>query len=160
MATYNAQYFNAGPKVRATSEQPQWFNFTFTLPAGKGLADGDVIKFANFGAGQKILAYAIGCDASFCTSCDDAGTLTLGSTAIDASVEGDAIATADRTNFEAIAVAHVSADGDDLYFTVGDLTTPTTTGVRKLSLGVLVAQQNSRSTDTDSVLTYDSQYTL
>lgn len=160
MATFNAQYYNQGPKVRATSEQPQWFHFTFTLPAGKGLADGDVIRFAKFGANQKVVSYEIGCDASFCSACDDAGTLTLGATVIDASVEGDALATADRTNAENISVAHISADADALFLTVGDLTTATTTGTRKLSLGVLVAQQNSRSTDVDSVLNYTSQYTL
>lgn len=170
-SSYLAQYYNQGPKVRATSEQPQWYRFTFTLPAGVALVDADTISFAKFGAGQKILTYGLGCDASFASSCDDAGVLTLGGTVastgvitggtqIDASVEGDAIATADRSNLENIAVAHVSADGDVLRFTVGDLTTATTTGARKMTLSVLVAQQNSRSTDVDSVLNYTSQYTL
>lgn len=158
--TYTTLQYDQGAKLRATSEQPQWYSVTFQLADGGALADSDVIKFAKLGANQKVLQYSLGCDASFASSCADDGVITVGSTDIDTSVEGDTIAVADRTNLESVAVAHVSADDDDLKFTVGNLTAASTSGVRKLTLSVQLQQQNSASAARYSTIDYSSSYPL
>jgi len=161
MANWDSLAYTQGAKVRATSEQPEWFSYTITLPAGSALADEDELRFAVFGANQKILAYSLGCDASIGTSNADTADLVIGSTVIDAAVETDGLAVADRAYTANIAVAHVTADGDILKLdTSTALDSQTTTGVRKITLAVLVAQQNAADAASGSRVTYASPYTL
>lgn len=145
MANIDSNHYTNGPKIRAASEQPEWYSFSITLPAGKALVDEDELRFAIFGANQKIYSYILGCDASLGTSAGDTADLVIGSTVIDAAVEADGLAVADRAYSANIAVAHVTADGDILKVdTSTALDSQTTTGARTITLSVLVGQQNSR----------------
>jgi hypothetical protein len=161
MANIDSLYYTQGAKVRATSEQPQWFSFTITLPNGKALVDEDELRFAIFGANQKILAYALGCDAAIGIVPQDTADLVIGSTVIDAEVETDCLIVADRAYTANIEIAHVTADGDILKLDISTaLDSQTSSGVRKITLSVLVAQQNNSDAAATSLIDYSSQYTL
>lgn len=160
MANWDSLAYTQGAKVRATSEQPEWFSFTVTIPDGKALADNDALRFAVFGANQKILAYSLGCDASLGTADADTADLYIGAYRLDDSIENNSLAVADYVSTEFISVAHVTADGDILKVdTEAALNSQTTSGVRKITLAVLVAQQNAADA-ASGLVEYESRYTL
>lgn len=160
MANYDSIDYTNGARVRVTSANPQWRQFSITIPAGVALVDEDELRFCKMGADHKILEYTLGCDASLGTAAGDTADLVVGSTVIDASVEGDCLAVADYTGGETIAVAHITADGDVVKVdTSTALDSQTTTGARTVTLSLLVARQNN-ATYTGESVTYESPYTL
>lgn len=144
MATYNATNYDVqGAKIKASSEQPEWFSFTYQVPTTLTLATGDIIKFAKFAANQQVLQYSVGANNSIASGTGADGALAVGSTSVDASV-GD-FGGNDSNIGEIIVVDHVSADNDDLKLTLGTLSSATTSGTRSINLRVLVANQEARA---------------
>lgn len=160
MANYDSVDYTNGARVRASSDSPEWRQFSITIPAGVALVDEDELRFCKMGADHKILQYTLGCDASLGTSANDSADLVVGGIVIDAAVETDGFAVADRTYGATIAVAHITADGDIVKLdTSTALDSQTTSGARTITLGLLVARQ-SNATYTGERLTYSSPYTL
>lgn len=162
MANYDSVDYTNGARVRVTENRPQWFSWSVTIPDGVALADEDEIRFAKLGAGYKVLKYTLGCDASLGSASGgpDVMDLALGSTVIDAAVEGDSLIVADRTYGSTIAVAHVSAGGDVLKLdTSTALDSQTSSGARTITLSALVGLQNL-ATYTGENVRYSSPYTL
>lgn len=157
MTTYNAQFYDEGPKLRAPAEQPQWVRFTHKLPAGTAYATGDVINFAVMGAGQTILSYFVGTNASIAATTGNS-LLKVGSTSLAGNIAdfgGDDANVGGNTS----ADANVSASGDALSLTLGTLGTAVSSGERSITLSVLVAQQESRAlAEGTSRLSYSNHY--
>jgi hypothetical protein len=153
MATYTNSYYDAqGSKIRASSEQPEWFSFTYQVPTTLTLATGDIIKFAKFAANQQVLQYAVGANGSIATGTGADGALAVGSTSIDTSVGN--FGGNDSSIGEIIVVDHVSADNDDLKLTLGTLDTATTSGTRSITLRVLVANQEARASTPSTSISF------
>lgn len=153
MATYSStNYLTNGAKVRSSSNQPEWFSYTYKLPSTLTLATGDVIKFAKMGANQQILQYAVSTTGSVGTGTGTDGALAIGSTSLDASVGN--FGGTNASIGEIVVLDHVSADEDDLKLTLGTMDTATTSGTRSIHLRVLVAAQTMTPSQTQAPQTF------
>lgn len=143
MTTYNSQFYDEGPKLRAASEQPEWVRLTHKLPAGTAYASADVINFAKMGAGQSIMAFTVSTNASIAA--------TTGNSLLKIDTDSLAGNIADFGGDDALVGAfcsgdnNISVDGDALSLTLGTLGTAVSTGERSITLTVLLAQQESRA---------------
>ncbi len=152
MATYSAtNYLANGAKLRSSSSQPEWFTLTYQVPTTLTLASADVIKFGKMGANQQIIAYALGANGSIAAGTGNS-TLTVGSTNVSGNIAD--FGGNDSTVGAFTSVDHVSADNDDLFVTLGTLTTATTSGARSVNLRVLVANQEMQPSQANTPFTF------
>lgn len=157
MTTYNSQFYDEGPKLRAPTEQPQWVRLTHKLPAGTAYASADVINFAKLGVGQSVMAYTVSTNASIAA--------TTGNSLLKIDTDSLAGNIADFGGANALVGAFCSGDnnisvaGDALSLTLGTLGTAVSTGERSITLSVLLASVESRAlVEGGAKVTYSNPY--